>query len=79
LLTPLGKFFSDNVQSADEKSAMPLKGYNMEIFRSEQNLQCQSLQCIAHVDHDISEALPHLNSLLGRLHFENSLLLYRRI
>jgi ArsR family metal-binding transcriptional regulator len=44
---------------------MLLKGYKSEIFRPEQNPQFESLHCIAHLEQDISEALPYLNTLLG--------------
>jgi len=44
---------------------MLLKGYRTEIFRPEQNPQFESLHCIAHLEQDISEALPYLNTLLG--------------
>jgi ArsR family metal-binding transcriptional regulator len=42
-----------------------LKGYRKEIFRPECNPQFQSLHCIAHLDEDITEVLPYLNSVLG--------------
>jgi ArsR family metal-binding transcriptional regulator len=44
---------------------MLLKGYKTEIFRPEQNPQFESLHCIAHLEQDISDVLPYLNSLLG--------------
>ena len=44
---------------------MLLKGYTKEIFRPECNPSFQSLHCIAHLDQDIREALPYLNSVLG--------------
>ena len=44
---------------------MLLKSYTKEIFRPECNPSFQSLHCIAHLDHDISEALPYLNAVLG--------------
>jgi len=42
-----------------------LRGYRKEIFRPECNPTFQSLHCIAHLDEDISEVLPYLNSALG--------------
>ena len=42
-----------------------LKNYTKEIFRPECNPSFQSLHCIAHLDQDIGEALPYLNSVLG--------------
>ena len=44
---------------------MLLKGYRKEIFRPECNPQFQSLHCIAHLDQDVTEVLPYLNSVLG--------------
>jgi hypothetical protein len=44
---------------------MLLKGYGKEIFRPECNPQFQSLHCIAHLDQDITEVLPYLNTTLG--------------
>ena len=42
-----------------------LERYRKEIFRPECNATFQSLHCIAHLDEDISEVLPYLNSALG--------------
>ncbi|MBW1980056.1 MAG: Fe-S cluster protein [Deltaproteobacteria bacterium] len=44
---------------------MLLTGYRKEIFRPECNPQFQSLHCIAHLEEDISEVLPYLNTVLG--------------
>jgi len=44
---------------------MLLKGYTKEIFRPECNPRFQSLHCIAHLEQDVSEALPYLNTSLG--------------
>jgi ArsR family metal-binding transcriptional regulator len=44
---------------------MLLTSYSKEIFRPECNPSFQSLHCIAHLDQDISEALPYLNAALG--------------
>jgi ArsR family metal-binding transcriptional regulator len=44
---------------------MLLKKYRKEIFRPECNPQFQSLHCIAHLDEDITEVLPYLNTVLG--------------
>jgi ArsR family metal-binding transcriptional regulator len=44
---------------------MLLKGYTKEIFRPECNPSFQSLHCIAHLEQDVSEALPYLNEMLG--------------
>jgi ArsR family metal-binding transcriptional regulator len=44
---------------------MLLISYKKEIFRPECNPSFQSLHCIAHLDQDITEALPYLNATLG--------------
>jgi ArsR family metal-binding transcriptional regulator len=44
---------------------MVLKGYRREIFRPECNPQFQSVHCIAHLENDIGEVLPYLNTALG--------------
>ena len=44
---------------------MLLRSYTKEILRPECNPSFQSLHCIAHLDQDITEALPYINSALG--------------
>ncbi|UCH20212.1 MAG: Fe-S cluster protein [Deltaproteobacteria bacterium] len=44
---------------------MLLKGYTKEIFRSKCDSRVQTLQCFAHLDDDISDVLPYLNTVLG--------------
>ena len=44
---------------------MLLKDYTKEIFRPECNSSFESLHCIAHLNQDVSGALPYLNSVLG--------------
>jgi len=44
---------------------MLLRSYTKEIFRPSCNPSFQSLHCIAHLDQDIGEVLPYLNSVLG--------------
>ena len=44
---------------------MLLKGYTKEITRPKCNPGFQSVHCIAHLDQDVSEALPYLNATLG--------------
>ncbi|MBN1277555.1 MAG: Fe-S cluster protein [Deltaproteobacteria bacterium] len=44
---------------------MLLTGYSKEIFRAKCNPSFESIHCIAHLDRDISEALPYINSVLG--------------
>jgi ArsR family metal-binding transcriptional regulator len=44
---------------------MLLKSYKKEILRPECNPGFQSLHCIAHLDQDVTVALPYLNTVLG--------------
>ena len=44
---------------------MLLESYTKEIFRSKCNTQAQSVHCFAHLDQEISEAIPYLNAELG--------------
>lgn len=44
---------------------MLLTGYSLEIFRSKCNAQAQSLHCFAHLNDDVREVLPYLNTVLG--------------
>jgi ArsR family metal-binding transcriptional regulator len=44
---------------------MLLKGYKFEILNPTCNPYFQSVHCIAHLDEDVGEALPYLNSVLG--------------
>lgn len=44
---------------------MLLKSYTKEIFRAECNPRFESLHCFAHLDEDVGEALPYLNTVLG--------------
>jgi ArsR family metal-binding transcriptional regulator len=42
-----------------------ISGYHIKIFRPECNPNFQSVHCIAHLESDISEVLPYLNTALG--------------
>ena len=44
---------------------MLLTSYSKEIFRPECNPSFRSLHCIAHLDQDVTRALPYLNVTLG--------------
>ena len=44
---------------------MLLKSYSKKTSRPECNPSFQSLHCIAHLDQDITDVLPYLNSVLG--------------
>lgn len=53
---------------------MLLESYRKEIFRAKCNPSFESVHCIAHLDQDISESLPYLNSVLGGFeYFKNPL------
>jgi len=44
---------------------MLLHGFKKELFRPKCNPSFQSVHCVAHLDQDISEVLPYLNTDLG--------------
>lgn len=44
---------------------MLLNGYTKEIFRPKCNPRFRSVHCIAHLEEDIREVLPYLNTVLG--------------
>ncbi len=44
---------------------MLLKDYTLEIFRSKCQANAEGVHCFAHLQQDVSEALPYLNSVLG--------------
>ncbi len=44
---------------------MILKSYELEIFNNECRPSAMTVQCYAHLDQDVSEALPYLNAVLG--------------
>jgi len=44
---------------------MLLEGYRKEVVRPECRPEAQSVQCIAHLDQDITEVIPYLNAVLG--------------
>ena len=46
-------------------NTMLLTGYRKEIFRPKCNPSFQSVHCFAHLDDDIREVLPYLNTVLG--------------
>ena len=45
---------------------MLLKSYQKEIIRPECRPEAESLHCIAHLDQDIAEVIPYLNTRAGR-------------
>lgn len=44
---------------------MLLQGYTRKMFRPKCNPNFQSVHCVAHLDQDISEVFPYLNTVLG--------------
>lgn len=44
---------------------MLLSTYTLEIFKSKCQSDAKGVHCFAHLDQDVSEALPYLNSVLG--------------
>jgi len=44
---------------------MLLENYRLEIFNSECQPGAMGVHCFAHLDQDVSEALPYLNAVLG--------------
>jgi len=44
---------------------MLLKSYRMELFNNECMPSAMTIQCFAHLDQDVSAALPYLNAVLG--------------
>ncbi|MCF8070341.1 MAG: Fe-S cluster protein [Desulfobacterales bacterium] len=44
---------------------MLLDTYHLEIFNSKCNPGAMTVHCFAHLDQDVSQALPYLNSVLG--------------
>ena len=43
---------------------MLLTGYELEIFRSKCNPEVRGVHCFAHLNDDVSEVLPFLNTVL---------------
>jgi ArsR family metal-binding transcriptional regulator len=50
---------------------MYLTGYTKELFRPKCNHNFQSVHCVAHLNEDVSEALPYLNTALGGSDYVN--------
>jgi len=44
---------------------MLLQGYSLEIFKSKCQSDAQGVHCFAHLDNDIRQVLPYLNTVLG--------------
>ena len=52
---------------------MLLKSYRLEIFRSKCQADAKGVHCFAHLDQDVSGALPYLNSVLGGFEYLSDL------
>ena len=48
---------------------MLLTSYRKEVVRPECRPEAESLHCIAHLDQDIAEVIPYLNTVLGGFQF----------
>ncbi|MGC1403814.1 MAG: (Fe-S)-binding protein [Thermodesulfobacteriota bacterium] len=48
---------------------MLLETYRLEIFNSRCNPGAMAVHCFAHLDQDVSEALPYLNAVLGGFNY----------
>jgi ArsR family metal-binding transcriptional regulator len=51
--------------SRKRRCKMLLRSYRKEIFRAKCNPSFESVHCIAHLEEDIGEVLPYLNTVLG--------------
>ena len=51
---------------------MLLTGYELEIFRSKCNPEAKGVHCFAHLNDDVSEVLPYLNTVLEPCVFTES-------
>jgi ArsR family metal-binding transcriptional regulator len=50
---------------------MLLAGYTLEIFKSKCQAEALGVHCYAHLEDDISEVLPYLNTVLGGFVYTN--------
>ena len=51
---------------------MLISGYKKEIFRAKCNPHFKSLHCYAHLENDISDVIPYLNTVLGGTTYQQS-------
>ena len=49
---------------------MLLQNYRLEIVNNHCMPGAMSVNCIAHLDQDVSEAIPYLNAELGKFDFD---------
>ncbi len=50
---------------------MLLKSYSLEIFKSKCQADAEGVHCFAHLDQDVTEAIPFLNAVLGGFEYLN--------
>ena len=50
---------------------MFLTGYSLEIFKSKCQSEARGVHCYAHLNEDVSEVLPYLNSVLSAFVYTN--------
>jgi ArsR family metal-binding transcriptional regulator len=50
---------------------MLLKSYSLEIFKSKCQADAEGVHCFAHLDQDVTEAIPYLNAVLGGFEYLN--------
>ena len=50
---------------------MLLKTYSLEIFKSKCQADAEGVHCFAHLDQDVTQALPYLNAVLGGFEYLN--------
>ena len=65
----LQRLHADNVEIGNGpfrlEALMLLTGYKKEMFKPECNPHFESLHCFAHLENDIGEVIPYLNTVLG--------------
>lgn len=50
---------------------MLLKTYSLEIFKSKCQADAEGVHCFAHLDQNVTEAIPYLNAVLGGYEYLN--------
>ncbi|MFO7913955.1 MAG: (Fe-S)-binding protein [Desulfotignum sp.] len=50
---------------------MLLKTYSLEIFKSKCQADAEGVHCFAHLDQDVTQAIPYLNAVLGGFEYLN--------
>jgi ArsR family metal-binding transcriptional regulator len=67
VLSPIAAGHSAPLKSSieAEEAVMLLSGYRKQVFTPECNPNFVSVNCIAHLNEDVTEAIPYLNAVLG--------------